>query len=207
MKKAKYEPVEVIEAKIEALKPYDAKAASRELSRKKRYGEADWNERLPKKRSIDQLRKEYASSTWSEIENSVRCDVDTNIFYENAQPTQIEKLIELCRSIVNLDDNYQGLWTEVEHAKRDAELILEMAKEIKVIIDNTKQEDARLTQTILKILDVPFKRVLGDRIDDLELDYMDLESWLKTQYWKNERLTNLIRREDYIQAIFKYSPR
>jgi len=189
------------------LKPYDAKAASRELSRKKRLGEVDMNEKLPKKRTLAQLRKEFATSKWSEIENDVRYDVNTNIFYEDVPLTQIERLVELCRSIVNLDDGYQGLYTEVERAEKDAKNIHIVANEINIIIETTKQEDARLVQTILKILDVPFKRVLGDQLERIKFEGTDLENWLKTQYWKNEMLKDLIRRENYIQAIFKYSPR
>jgi len=205
MKNKMYEPIGV--ESVPVPEPYDVKKASRELRRKKRLGEVDHFERLPKKRTLDQLRREYANSTYSEMEDSVRYDVYGDIFYDEPKQTQIERLLELCTSISHMDTHYQNLHSEYDRAVRDAQKILEMATEIKSIIDTTKQEDARLVVSILKIMDICYVRVLGDRVEDVPFDGTDLESWIRSQHWKNERLKELMNRERYVQAIYKYSPR
>lgn len=172
-----------------------------------------WNEsqqqiervRKPKKLTMDQLRKKYEGKGCYEIENEAYWEYQMGhaIFSEKHKPSDLERLVELCSRIAHLDKNFQNLSSEIPYAKKHALEVLEMAKEIKVIVDNTKQQDARLTRNILNVMNIMYMRVFGDQMSYLEFEGTNLEDWIKSAS-SNARLRDLMYLEDTIENIFKH---
>lgn len=187
--------------------PYDKDEASRELRRKKRNGDVHYTERLPKKRSMEKLRKEFSSMTVREIFEQSQYQHGISSSALNVTPAQrpLERLLELCHRISTYDFGYQNLSSEVPRAEKEALEILELAKEVKSIVDNIGMEDARMAKGILKIMNVPFMRVLGDRLERIPFEGTNLEKWLKNVGYDDANLQLLVRKEELVQNVYTYS--
>jgi len=209
--KAEKETPEVAFQPCEVCYPSDMQAVPEyvydELLPKKREGnfvDTKWENvsrfvtpRAPKALTMEQVRKHYENNDMIEIGR------DVNVKHKT---TTLERLIDLCTKIAHSDTNFQNLTSEIPYAEKIAKQNLEYAVEIWQIMETTKPEDASMVLSILRIMNICYMRVLGDRMKYLPLGKTNLEDWIKNACYDNA-LRAKAYRNDLLITIFENQPK
>ena len=93
------------------------------------------------------------------------------------EATLLHRILVLCKGIVRHDISFENKMSEVERAKKVADVIQKEYDELVILVEQVEPKDTGLVKEMLKVLDHPWMRVLGDQLkskDDLEKKLRDL---------------------------------
>ena len=127
----------------------------------------------------------------------------------------LPQLFELCRGIVRRDHGYENKNSETEKAKKAAEEVKLEFEQIMALIPQVTEEESAMAINILRMMDWPYMRVFGDRMQYTEVDYdwikvkndqrnWNLEEAIKTYWHKEPTLKIKHHRFLYKQFLYKF---
>jgi hypothetical protein len=132
-----------------------------------------------KKLSINQLRKHFDGMSHWEVQKHIPNDI-----YMSRQGNKniLSKLVIACNKVPRADRTFENKTDEIPYAAKMAKNMLEVAYEIRNLVDKVDASEAETAIEILQVCNIMFIRMFGDQLTKLIFEGKNLEDWFKSIY-------------------------